>query len=362
MSGFEQVSADLASGQWGMLTTAQAAERGVSRLQLSRMASAGVLDRVTHGVYRYRAAGDDRHAAIRAAWLALDPTRTAEERLDDDLTAVVASHSTAALLHDAGDLNVDRLEFTLPHRRQTQRAELRLHRAQLDPSDVTIAAGIPTTTLAWTIVDLLADRHDAPHVAAVFAAAVRTQQVDLDTLADLISPHAFAYGNRRGDGGALVEQLLELAGLDRATLATTLAATSPGQDLVGAGYLAGARDSALARLVEGLDLGVDVKWARQIAALNVEQNESIRRAAEALRSTVVSPELTRLSEITKGFDLGVSTKWAQQLAALIPEPGEDVRRAMAALVDQTYTADLAPALKALATAEGRRKVRAEKSP
>src|SRR5664280_1623351 len=41
----------IAAGQWGLLTTAQAVHEGISRLQLARLADAGVLQRVGRGVY-----------------------------------------------------------------------------------------------------------------------------------------------------------------------------------------------------------------------------------------------------------------------------------------------------------------------
>jgi len=45
----ERAVADLAAAQWGLLTSAQAAQRGVTRLQLSRLAAAGLLDRIATG-------------------------------------------------------------------------------------------------------------------------------------------------------------------------------------------------------------------------------------------------------------------------------------------------------------------------
>ena len=42
----------IAEERWGLVTTAQAEDAGVSRLLLSRLAAAGVLTRVQQGVYR----------------------------------------------------------------------------------------------------------------------------------------------------------------------------------------------------------------------------------------------------------------------------------------------------------------------
>ena len=71
-----QVS-DLASNQWGLLTTTQAEAEGVSRLQLARLADAGVIERVDRGIYGIPAAMDER-TELRAAWLSLEPKVAAE--------------------------------------------------------------------------------------------------------------------------------------------------------------------------------------------------------------------------------------------------------------------------------------------
>src|SRR5215207_9555055 len=92
------VASRIAAGQWGLLTTAQAEREGITRLQLARLTDAGVLERVDRGVYA-TASSATEHRALRAAWLALDPTRTAEERLAEPMTAGVASHTSAAALH-----------------------------------------------------------------------------------------------------------------------------------------------------------------------------------------------------------------------------------------------------------------------
>ena len=57
----------------------------------------GTLERVMHGVYRVRGAGEPDHAALRAAWLALDPAVPAWQRLDDPDVALVSRASATDL-------------------------------------------------------------------------------------------------------------------------------------------------------------------------------------------------------------------------------------------------------------------------
>ncbi|MCI1867707.1 type IV toxin-antitoxin system AbiEi family antitoxin domain-containing protein [Bifidobacterium crudilactis] len=42
----------LASGQWGMVTTAQAKMLGVSRLDMSCPERSGAIERLVHGIYK----------------------------------------------------------------------------------------------------------------------------------------------------------------------------------------------------------------------------------------------------------------------------------------------------------------------
>lgn len=276
----------LAAGQSGLLTAAQAGREGVTRLRLARLADAGVLERVTQGVYAV-AGADDEHQALRAAWLALDPARTAEERLVDPATCGVVSHTSAAGLHDLGDLLADRPEFTFPYRKQSIR-HIRLHQADLPSSDVTLVDGLPVTTVERTIADLLRDRHDPEHVAQIAGQAARRGVVDLSSLAEHLEPLARRHGQR--DGAALAEHLLDLVGQSRAALVRDLAASPVGRQLVAAGQTSAIRELLASGLVGALDrgqltgsrLGDDLRSI--LAAAGVERLERAARAEQSPNS------------------------------------------------------------------------------
>ena len=236
-------ASQLAAGQWGLLTTAQAAREGITRLQLARLADAGVVQRLGRGVYATTSTADE-HLSLRAAWLALDPTRTAEERLKDPITAGVVSHASAAGLHNLGDLLDDEHEVTLPQRKQTRREGIRIHRGDLTEQDVTIVEGLPVTTEERTIADLLRAGHDPEHIAQIIGQGVRRGVIDLTELAVHLDP--LARRNNQPNGEALVEYLLDLVGLSRAALARDLAQSPAGQELVAAGRLSAIEEIAAA--------------------------------------------------------------------------------------------------------------------
>ena len=275
--------AEISASQWGMVTSAQAAVRGVSRLDLSRLTKAGDLLRLAHGIYKDAGAPTGAHMDVRAAWLSSDPRRPASDRLGDGHHGVVVSGQTAAWLHDIGDLRSNHTELTTPVRRQTQRADLHYRRRILPEEDVTIRDGLPVTTPERTIADLVEDRTDLSIVADALRDASLKSTLDLETLADRVAPLAERNGYRKGDGVALVEQLLVIAGIDQETLATQIASLDGIGSLVIRKYLAAiplietmlaqgslqALDSspgmrAAAAIYEGL---VTSEWAKSNAAL-----------------------------------------------------------------------------------------------
>lgn len=207
--------AEVTASQWGMVTSAQAAARGVTRLDLSRLADAGDLVRISQGVYKNAGAPSGTYLDVRAAWLSSDPARLASERLSDGHRGVVVSGQTAAWLHDIGDLRSNRAELSTPVRRQTQRADVHYRQRDLSENDVTIRDGLPVTTPERTIADLVADRTDLSVVANALRDAIRKYDLDLGRLEADLAPLAARNGHRKGDGAAMLDQLLAIAGMDR---------------------------------------------------------------------------------------------------------------------------------------------------
>ena len=210
---------DLAEGQWGLSTRAQAAAAGVPAATFARLLQRGLLERVAHGVYRVRGAGESEHLQLRAAWLQLDSIRPAWERLDDPDGAVV-SHSSAASLYGVGDLRPDIHEFTFPGRWQTRRSDVRMHRGMVPDSERIVLGGLPVTRAGRMIADLLDDHVEPSAVARITVEVIENTYEYPRVVAEKIAPFAATFGLRQGDGVALLEYILDLAGsrLDRQTI------------------------------------------------------------------------------------------------------------------------------------------------
>ena len=200
--------ADLAEEQWGLFTRRQAEGTGMAWSTLARLASDGaVVERIAHGVYRLRGAPPVDHLELRAAWLQLAPDCPVWERTPD---SGVVSHRSAASLFGLGHLPADVHEFAMTVRRQSRRADIRLHRGHLEPGEWVTRRGLPVTRPARTAADLLAAREDPGAVGHVIADTLRAVHDHPATVAQAIAPYAARLGLRRGDGLALLRWLLDL--------------------------------------------------------------------------------------------------------------------------------------------------------
>ncbi|BDZ52764.1 hypothetical protein GCM10025867_50050 (plasmid) [Frondihabitans sucicola] len=222
----DQVLGDLAAGQWGMLTTAQANERGISRANLVNREGDGRLERMVHGVYRLGGSASSPLDDIRAAWLSTNPTPLAHERVG--APDVVVGSAAAALIHGIGDLDALPYLMISPERHSTRRTDITYSTRDLDPGDVVVRDGLPVTSVERTIADLLRDHGDLSLIADALRDAIDAR-ADLDEtrMATLLAPLARRYKLREGDGAGLYARLLAEASRDDGSLALKALLTNP---------------------------------------------------------------------------------------------------------------------------------------
>jgi hypothetical protein len=310
--------ASLAASQWGLVTAAQASAAGISRMQLTRMVDAGLLDRVMHGVYATPGVQGDQRLTLRAAWLTIDPGTAAEKRMANLPTAGVVSHASAAQLLGLGDLVADEHEFTVPHRHQSTRAGVRVRKGVLEPGEVTIADGLPVTTPARTIADLLMVGHELEHVAAVVADALRRDLIDGPVLEVALAPAARRHDAR--DGAALLVRLLDLSGMGVEDLERQVLDNDLGRELVR--KAAGAH--SLAELAESSP--------GMMAAM-----ESIMEAVRAVMDTPGMREITaRAYDVTRVMNSPGRRAAANAAARLADSPGMRAALSKAAQAQRLY--------------------------
>lgn len=271
-----RVLAEVTAYQWGMVTSAQASIHGITRLDLSRLAADGQLERVAHGVYKDAGAPAGPHDDLKAAWLSTDPKTMGEARIRDLVDGVVVAGESAADLHGIGDFRVLRHQFVSPARRQSQRSAIRYRQRTLDPRDITLVDGLPAMTMERTIADLIEEVGDLSLVADALRDAARKRDLDLKRLQSLLAPLARRNGLTQGDGATLLNRLMESAGIDIESL-TRLIARSPTYSSL----------AQVARLVRNVDAALDNK--RGAAMLGRRYDGFMTETAASTRKPLSGP-------------------------------------------------------------------------
>ncbi|HIW90559.1 MAG TPA: type IV toxin-antitoxin system AbiEi family antitoxin domain-containing protein [Candidatus Corynebacterium avicola] len=202
-----EIVGDLASQQWGLVTSAQAKRDGVDQPSLRRMSEQGALVRIRHGVYASASTSMSAELEVKAQWLAVRPDMMAAERVSDPSLAseTVVSHTTAAEMWGIGDLWSDGIHFTVGDRRRSRQPGVRFHRADVSGQDWTIhpESGLPVTTVVRTIVDLAKDDHEPDHLLGLVADAAEASLLEEQELLDAFVDRENAFGVDRGDRKAL---------------------------------------------------------------------------------------------------------------------------------------------------------------
>lgn len=142
MLNHDTALANTVTDQHGTITAHQAHRLGMTNREIGWRLEQGLLVAVHQGVYRHVAVPSDIRARLHAAVLACGP-------------GAVASHRSAAALHQLREVPPWRPEVTVPGSRLPRHRRITLHRTdRLEPLDVTSIDHIPVTTPARTLLDL----------------------------------------------------------------------------------------------------------------------------------------------------------------------------------------------------------------
>ena len=175
--------AELARAQWGVVSLAQLDAVGIGPRAAQRRAQAGKLRRVHRGVYAVGGAVLPREGRWLAAVMACGP-------------GAVLSHVSAAVHWNLLQYEPARPDVTAPASRKGVPG-IRLHRSHsLDAQDTTDHQGIPTTTLARTLLDIAA-QVPSHHLERALAQAERLQLYDHRAIESVIERSNGHRGTRR---------------------------------------------------------------------------------------------------------------------------------------------------------------------
>lgn len=135
----------------GLLTSKQARDAGILDSVLVRLAQRGRLERTARGVYRISHYPQARLSQYREAVLWAGASQGPEN--------VALSHETSLAVYGISDANPSVIHITVPKLARLRREQpkwIAIHRADLAPEDVAIHEGLPLTSIAKTVSDILA--------------------------------------------------------------------------------------------------------------------------------------------------------------------------------------------------------------
>ncbi|MER5871954.1 type IV toxin-antitoxin system AbiEi family antitoxin domain-containing protein [Streptomyces sp. NPDC002044] len=315
----------IAPDQWGLVTARQAQDAGLSRVDLTRLIDADLLQRAAHSVYQVPGGAPTSHLDIKAAWLRLDPAVLAWARSQDGPRAAVVSHASACQLYDIGDIPADHVEISVPVRRTTRETGVLLHKATVPAGDITIIDGLPVTTVDRTICDLLRARADGGHVGRVLADADQRGLTDTRELAERVQPYARAYGLPRASGADFLNFLAEEAGFtlrdEQLTTAGTRAISAYSENL----FAHGAQIPGLAIALDAVRRAVDQAAANHSSQMHLDAI----RAASAVAAYAADIDQKMAAAMTRG---GAAEAALQALAHMTPQYRMDGMRAVVAQI------------------------------
>lgn len=190
---------DLAAGQAGYFTAAQARELGYSARSLVHHVASGHFERVSRGFYRLVGVPAEPNEDIVAAWLRFAPRRA------------VVSHDTALALYDLAPSRSHEIHLTVPREQRLRGSPpmsgVRIHSTTvpLRRDEVAKRFGVEVTSPARTLADV-ADVGVEPSV--VIEATARALASGLVTMSELRE----AVKRRSARVRRLVEQAIREAG------------------------------------------------------------------------------------------------------------------------------------------------------
>ena len=141
----------IAADHDGLITSGQAREAGFADSVLVRLAQRGRLERTARGVYRVPYVPVNRYSQYREAILWAKAHRGP--------TNVALSHESALAAYGISDASPSAIHLTVPTTARLRRAapdSIMIHWASLNPEEIALVEGLPLTTIARTVADLLA--------------------------------------------------------------------------------------------------------------------------------------------------------------------------------------------------------------
>jgi predicted transcriptional regulator of viral defense system len=177
---------EVALEQYGYITANDARELGFGPTHLVDLARRGDVDRIAHGLYRFRVV----------------PVTMRDQLMEATLWPRglgVISHATALDLWNLCDVNPAKVHVTVPKHERIRRRPppaYAVHVRDLDPEDVTRTEGIPVVTVRRAILDGIEARLGGHLIHQAVETATRQGLLDRGELNEIAAARAEGTASR----------------------------------------------------------------------------------------------------------------------------------------------------------------------
>lgn len=177
---------DVALEQYGYVTAKDARALGLGPSHLVDLARRGDVDRIAHGLYRFRVV----------------PVTMRDQLMEATLWPRglgVISHASALDLWDLSDVNPAKVHVTIPKRERIRRRPppaYAVHVRDLDPADVTRMEGIPVVSVRRAILDGIEARLGGHLIDQAVETATRQGLLGQGELSEIAAARAERTANR----------------------------------------------------------------------------------------------------------------------------------------------------------------------
>jgi predicted transcriptional regulator of viral defense system len=165
---------EIAEAQAGYFTAQQAQSVGFSWERLSSNVKRGKFVRIKPGIYRLTHFPGSPYEDLFIAWLRTGPSST-------------ISHESALSVYELTDVLPGEVHVIVPRTASRRREGIHLHTNRLEPDEITTRLGLPVTTVARTITDVITGGLAAEHVRQAVQEALRRDLTTPDSLLEQAS-------------------------------------------------------------------------------------------------------------------------------------------------------------------------------
>jgi predicted transcriptional regulator of viral defense system len=155
----EKALYEIAEDQGGYFSLSQAESVGIRRNQIYRDVERSKIERVYPGVYRLALFPANQYEEIYAAVVSIG-----EE--------AIVCFETALYVYGLSDIIPSEIHIIVPRSSSRRRTHIKMHTNQLDDQDITSFEGFRITTVARTLVDVLATHVSLDQVELAITQAI----------------------------------------------------------------------------------------------------------------------------------------------------------------------------------------------